>query len=213
MSAAGVPGDRRVSAAAFQSALTRMVVDPDFRAEVRESGGAALEGDLSDLERERLVAVAGHRGLDVTRTLHKGFRLSKLLTWLPLTCLVLDGDTLTREVGAFWRRHLPVTFYYLEEAVAFCDHLLERARDGALDSPTVAPCVVDIVAYERASLELQRARPAGDPTPIQVLRLAHDPQAFLGALSRKEPLADVPAQPCRLVGIKEEGRVEWRILD
>lgn len=193
-----------MSAAAFQSALARLVVDPEFRDGVRDRGEAALPGELSDLERERLIHVAGHPGLDVTRTLHKGFRLSKLLSWLPLTCSVLDRDGLAHEVGEFWRLHLPVTFYYLEEAVAFCDHLLERM--GA--SPER-----DVVAYERASLELQRARPEGAPVPLQVLHLRHDPQELLTALSRGEPLAGVPEQPCRLVGIKETDRVEWRILE
>ncbi|MES1244701.1 MAG: hypothetical protein ABUT39_24045 [Acidobacteriota bacterium] len=193
-----------MSAAGFQSALARMVVDPDFRDGVRERGEAALPDGLSDLERERLVHVAGHPGLDVTRTLHKGFRLSKLLTWLPLTCSVLGGDALAREVGEFWRRRLPVTFYYLEEAIGFCDHLLERMSAGAER---------DVVAYERASLELQRARPEGVPVPLQVVHLRHDPQELLTALSQGEPLAGLSEQPCRLVGIKEDGCVEWRILE
>jgi hypothetical protein len=196
-----------MSASVFQSALARLVVDPDFRDGVRERGEAALSGELSDLERERLIHVAGHPGLDVTRTLHKGFRLSKLLTWLPLTCSVLeklDKESLAREVGEFWRLRLPVTFYYLEEAVAFCDHLLERVSAGA---------VRDVIAYERASLELQRARPEGEPAPLQVVELGHDPQELLTALSRNEPLEGLPEWPCRLIGTKEEGRVEWRILE
>lgn len=192
-----------MSAAGFQSALARLVVDPDFRDAVRERGEDALCDELSDLERERLIAVAGHPGLDVTRTLHKGFRLSKLLTWLPLTCSVLGNETLAREVGEFWRLHLPVTFYYLEEAVAFCDHLLERMSAGPER---------DVIAYERASLELQRARPEGAPAPLQVVHLRHDPQELLTALSHGVSLANVPEQPCRLVGIKEAGHVEWRIL-
>jgi hypothetical protein len=193
-----------MSAAAFQSALARLVVDPDFRDGVRERGEAALSGELSELELERLIYVAGHPGLDITRTLHKGFRLSKLLTWLPLTCSVLDKEALAREVGEFWRLRLPVTFYYLEEAVAFCDHLLERVSAGA---------VRDVIAYERASLELQRARPEGEPAPLQVVDLGHDPQELLTALSRSEPLEGLPERPCRLIGTKEEGRVEWRILE
>lgn len=198
-----------MSTAAFQSALARLVVDPDFRDGVRERGEAALPEDLNDLERERLTFVAGHPGLDVTRTLHKGFRLSKLLTWLPLTCSVLTGEALAAEVSELWRRRLPVTFYYLEEAVGFCDYLLERMREGHLDLPGLG----DLVAYERASLELQRARADGEAAPVQVVELRHDPQELLGALSRGEPLAGLPEQPCRLVGTKAEGRVEWRILE
>ena len=72
-------------------------------------------------------------GLDITRTLHKGFRLGKLLTHLPLTRVLLDRDTMAREVGGFWRRRPPVSFYFLEQALAFCAYLLERVRAGDLE--------------------------------------------------------------------------------
>jgi hypothetical protein len=197
-----------MSAAVFQSALARLVVDPDFRDAVRGRGESALPGGLSGLERERLTAVAGHPGLDVTRTLHKGFRLSKLLTWLPLTCSMLDSETLGRELGEFWRRRLPVSFYYLEEAVAFCDYLLERVEEGL-----EAPCLGEVAAYERASLELQRARPAGEAPEPQVVELRHDPFELLSAVGRGERPLDLPEHPCLLIGTKDGGRIEWRVRE
>ena len=188
-----------MSAAVFQSALARLVVDPDFRDGVRERGD--LPDGLSDLERERLLAVSVDRGLDITRTLHVGFRLAKLLAWIPLTCAVLGRETRNREVEEFWKRRLPVSFYYLEEAVAFCDYLLEKGLD--------VPYLEEVAAYERASLELRRARPPGEEAAPQTVDFRHDPEILLGALARGEDLGDLPELPCRLVGRRVEGGVEW----
>lgn len=195
-----------MSAAVFQSALARLVVDPDFRDGVRGRGAEALPDDLSDLERERLLAVAVDPGLDITLTLHKGFRLAKLLAWIPLTCVVLGRESRTREVAEFWKRRLPVSFYYLEEAVAFCDYLLERVGEG-LDIPYLE----EVAAYERASLELRRARPAGEAVVPQRVDFRHDPEVLLEALARGEALADLPEMPCRLIGRRVEGGVEWSL--
>lgn len=150
-----------MSLPAFQTALARLIVDSDFRRAVRQQGAAALASELTGRERQRLLTVASDPGLEITRTLHKGFRLGKLLAQLPLTCTLLGEEILAREIDAFWQQRLPVSFYYLEEAIAFCDHLLGRAR-AELDLPYIE----EIVAYERAGLELQRARPGGEtPEP------------------------------------------------
>jgi hypothetical protein len=193
-----------VSEAAFQSDLARLVVDPDFRDRVRESGEAALTEGLSELEQKRLVAIADDPGLDVTRTLHKGFRLAKLLAWVPLTCAVMPRDVLAREIGAFWQRRPPVSFYFLEEAAAFCEYLQERGLE--------VPYLEEVAAYERASLELQRARPAGEAVPPQVVDFLHDPEVLLSSLARREVPPDLPEQACRLIGVKTEGGVEWGFL-
>jgi hypothetical protein len=195
-----------MSAAVFQSALARLVVDPDFRNGLRGRGAGALPDGLTDLERERLLAVAADPGLDITSTLHKGFRLAKLLAWIPWTCAVLGREVRTREVAEFWKRRLPVSFYFLEEGVAFCDYLLERVREG-LDIPYLE----EVAAYERASLELRRARPAGETAAPQTVELQHDPEALLGALARGEDLAGLPEMPCRLTGRRVEGGIEWSL--
>ncbi len=82
------------------------------------------------METERLLAAAADPGLDATRTIHKSFRLSKLLLVLPLTRSVLGPARFGREVAAFWAARPPVGFYYLDEALSFCDFLRARLRDG-----------------------------------------------------------------------------------
>lgn len=197
-----------MSAPVFQSALARLIVDPDFRDAVRAQRETALPGPLTALERERLLAVSVDAGLDITRTLHKGFRLGKLLTHLPLTRVLLDRETLAREVGEFWRRRPPVSFYFLEEALAFCDYLLERRRAGDLE----VRYLDEITAYERAALELQRARPDGSPPPPQTVDFHHDPLPLIAALARGEVPAAAAARRCQLVGTRDDGRLAWHLL-
>jgi hypothetical protein len=196
-----------MSAPVFQSALARLIVDPDFRDDVRERRALALTGDLTALERERLLAVSIDPGLDITRTLHKGFRLGKLLTHLPLTRALLDRDTLAREVGEFWRQRPPISFYFLEEALAFCVYLLQRMRAGKL----AVPYLEEIAAYEQAALELQRTRPDGSPPPPQAVLFRHDPLPLIAALAHGEIPAEAAEKHCWLLGTREEGRLEWHL--
>ncbi len=198
-----------LSAAAFQAVFARLVIDPDFRDDVRARGAAALAAELTDLERERLLFVAADSGMDVTRTLHKGFRLSKLLGQLPLTCAALGKEALAREVAEFWRQNPPVSFYYLAEAVAFCDFLLARLEEG-MEFPT--PYLAEVVAWERAGLELQRPRAAGVAPPLQIVEFTHDPLPLLIALGRGEPVEPIE-RPCLMIGGYEGGKVEWRLAE
>ncbi len=201
-----------MSATAFQALFARLVIDPEFRDEVRTGREATLAADragLSELERERLFAVASDPGMDVTRTLHKGFRLSKLMGQLPLTCAALGKEALADEVAEFWRRHPPVSFYYLGEAVSFCDFLLRRLEEG-LEPPT--PYLAEVAAWERAGLELQRPRPEGEDAPLQIVEFVHDPLPLLAALGRGET-PDCFERPCLMIGGYQAGKVEWRMAE
>ncbi len=216
-----------MSAAAFQSALSRLIAEADFAAAVVAEGEAALPAGLRGVERRRLLAVAGDPGLGITRTLHQGFRLSKLLNLLPLTFTLLGRDVARREVARFWRRRPSMGFYFLEEAVAFCEHLLERwAEDGEVpaDAGPAAPYLVEIVDYERAGLELQRARPAGAAMPPQWVEFRHDPLPLLAELAQGRVPAETAERPCAMVGRRvpaahgvpgerREGGVEWHLVE
>jgi hypothetical protein len=144
--------------------------------------------------------------MHVTATLISSFRLGKLLTLLPLTRVVL-GDRLVGEARRFWSDHPPRSFYFLEEAVAFCDHLQGRIHEG-LDSPYLE----EVTAYERAMLELRRVRPGGPPPPQRV-RFVHDPAHLLPALARREVPAEVGMRPCTFEGtIDPDGETRWRVV-
>lgn len=190
-----------MSLAAFQSQLLRLIADPAFRDRVRARGGIR-DPALTALEAKRLAAIAASPGLDVNRTLHKGFRLGKLRAMLPLTCQLLGPARLTREVSSFWRQRPPSSFSFLPEALEFCAHLQRR--------PARSPYLAEIVAYEQARLALEEARP--DPPPVQFVHFEHDPHALLATLSAGRRPRAIPRQPCRAIGIRgEDGKPTWRI--
>ena len=190
-----------MSALAFQTALARLVVEPDFRDAVR-ADALALPPELTPIERSRLVRIANDRGVDINRTLHKGFRLGKLRALLPLSCAVLTPARLAREVAAFWNTHPPASFSFLPEALEFCAFLARR-RVRSVYLP-------EVLAYERATLELERARI--DAASPQTVRFVHDPAALLGTLATGRRPCGVAVRPCTLLGEKVAGEpIRWSL--
>ncbi len=193
-----------MSLPAFQSALLRLIADPAFRDRVVQQGERALGDDVTALEASRLARIASDRGLDINRTLHKGFRLGKLRALLPLTCRLLGPRRLARELPAFWQQRPPASFSFLPEALEFCDWLARRRlRLRHLD---------EILAYERAVLELERAR-TGHPPP-QVVRFRHDPAPLLAALAAGRRPRGIPLRACIATAARnEQGKVCWDVRD
>ena len=193
-----------MTALAFQTALARLIVEPDFRDAVRASGAAALAAPLTPLEASRLVTIASDRGLDMNRTLHKGFRFGKLRALLPLTCSLLTPVRLAREVAAFWQANPPASFSFLPEALEFCGFLVQRQLRLVYLS--------EVLAFERATLELERARVG--PPPPQSVRFRHDPVRLLGTLAAGRRPRSVPERPCVLLGSKDgEEPARWTLVD
>ncbi len=196
-----------MSLTAFQSSLARLVTDLDFRAAVSAGGAEALPSGLSEVERERLVAVAQDPGLEATRTIYKGFRLSKLLITMPLTRALLGGERLGREVSAFWVAHPPVSFYYLDEALAFSEHLRARMHEGLR-----VKYLDEVLAYETASVELERARLAGDGPTERRVEFRHDPAILLGTLAEGRRPRAVPVSQHTLIGrLDRTGKTDWKV--
>ena len=194
-----------MSQRAFQASLARLALEPDFREQVRSQGEPALGPRLTPLERKRLAAAAADPGLDLTAYLIRSFRLGKLLTLLPLTRTLLGSELLASEARSFWRAHPPTSFYFLEEALAFCNHLLERTQDGLR-----VAYLDEVVAYERAMLELRRVRSDGDRPQAQVIHFRHDPVRLLEALAAGKRPGRVPAASYDLVGVlDEDGEIRW----
>jgi hypothetical protein len=192
-----------MSQRAFQAALARLVADPRYREAVRRGRLRDLGSALSNRELRRLRAVADDPGLDVTRTLHKGFRLGKLLAFLPLTCQLLGDRRLAREVSAYWRTHPPSTFYFLEEAISFADHLRARGRRGLR-----IPYLADVLRYERTILWLQRPWPPS-PAPV-VVTFEVEPDRLLTILAAGRRPRALVRRPARYVARRaDDGRVEW----
>lgn len=204
-------GGVRLSQRRFQETLARLVLDPPFREIVRAQGAAILDDDLTPLERERLTAAASDRGLDAMRTLHKSFRLTKLYSMLPLTRALLGQRRLVTEVNSFWAESLPVSHYFLDESLAFCDYLRGRMRRrGGLR----VKYLDEVLAYERAVLELRRVRPDASAPAPQLVRFRHAPEILLTGLAHRRRPRAVPIAPCTLVGsLDRNGNVRWRVRE
>lgn len=195
-----------MSLAAFQSQLARLVLDPRWREEIRTAGPGALDGDLTDRERRRLFQAAGDPGLALTATLVRSVRLGQILTHLPLTRALLGDTLLAREVRRFWAQEPPRTLYALEEAEAFAADLLRRRLHN--------PFLDEVVGFERALLELRRARPGNRPAPPQTVFFQHDPRVVLGALyAGRQPPRRLRQRPCALQAVlAADGTVQWSPL-
>lgn len=191
----------------FQATVARLVIDPDFRERVSVHKVAALDSDLTTLEQQRVMAILSAKGLDATRTLHKSFRLTKIYTLLPLTRALLGPNRLASEISSFWKADLPVSHYFMEEAIGFCDFLRKRLSSGLR-----IKYLEEIVVYEQANLELRRPRINGNTPEPQFVKFDHDPATLLSQLmSGKRPRA-VPALSCLLVGcVDQAGKVQWDV--
>lgn len=188
---------------AFQSSLARLITDPAFRDRV-VAGAGLDDAELDARETLRLRRIAVDPGLDVNRTLHKGFRLGKLRALLPLTCQALGSKRLAREVGRFWRQRPPSSFYFLPEALEFCDFLAAGKPRGKY--------LAEVLAYERATLELERAR-SGE-APVQVVHFRHDPRALLACLAAGRRPRGIAERRCRATGRRSrDGRVTWQLSE
>ena len=192
-----------MSLQAFQSAMLRLIVDPAFRDAVRADGTDQCAG-LSALESARLRRIAEDPGLDINRTLHKGFRMGKLRTLLPLTCTLLGPKRLAREVAAFWQRQPPAGFSFLPEALEFIAFLRSRRLRVRY--------LGEVLAYEHASLELERARIGA--APAQRVVFEHDPATLLSTLARGRRPRGVPQRRCIAIGARD-GRqhVRWALVE
>jgi hypothetical protein len=192
-----------VSGAGFQTALARLVVDPAYRDAVRAHGEPALDG-LDALERRRLLAVAGGRGLDMTCKVHQSWRLGKLYTMVPLTCALLGEERLEHEVHDFWRSRPPRSFYFRDEALEFCDHLASGPQ---------LPYLTEVLAYERAVLELRRPFTEGEPRRTVTVEFRHDPALLLSTLRAGEHPGAIPERPCRLIGsATPDAPIAWKLV-
>lgn len=195
-----------MSQRAFQASLARLALEPDFRELVRTQGEAALGRGHTPLERRRLVDVSSDRGLEMTAYLIRSFRLGKLITLLPLTRTLLGSRRFVTEAQLYWKVSPPSSFYLLEEALGFCDYLLDRAEHRMLRMKYVD----EVVGYERAMLELRRVRAEGDSAQPQVVRFRHDPGRLLGALAAGRRPRGVPERRHEFVAaLDDEGDVQW----
>jgi len=183
--------------AAFQSALADVVAGRD---------GDAQWPDLSTAELERLEDVAAQPGMRAIRMLYQSWRLTKILTLLPMTVASLGDQTAAALLRKFWLQRPALGPYFVEECIAFLDFLEGEGvtADGAL---------ADVVVFERARLELHSDITAGAASASRAVVLDHDPVDLLAAVARKNLDAASPStEPIAVLGeVTEIGHELWTI--
>jgi hypothetical protein len=192
-----------VSAASFQTALARLVVDPAYREAVRAHDERPL-GGLDPIERRRLRAVAAAPGLDMTCKVHQAWRLGKLYTMVPLTCALLGEEGLEQAVHDFWRSRAPRSFYFRDEAIEFCEYL---------GSGPQLPYLDEVLEYELAVLDLRRPFIPCEPARSVTVEFRHDPATLLSTLRAGERPGAIAERPCRLIGsAARDAPIEWKLI-
>lgn len=192
-----------MSAALFQAAMARLVIDPGFRERVARGAGRHLPSRLSGRERSRLVAVANHRGLDITRMMYVSFRLSRIQAGVPHTFRLLGRRRLKAELSRYIDTQVPTSFYFADEGRALLGYLRARVRQGALELPYLA----DVAAYEEALLDLQDARNRGVDATV-AFHVEHDLAAILRTLDAGRRPRRIPRRRVAFEGRLRDGRIE-----
>jgi hypothetical protein len=147
-----------------------MILDGDVARRISAGDFGPWGENLTLRERERLVSQATDVGLALSRKLHKCWRLTKLLTLLPVTIRVGDPDLLSDLVDIYWRHHLPEGLYFEAEAERFAAFVAEQVPTSSL--------LHDAACLEAALLAVGRRSPSMQRGAID-LHLAHDPRRLL----------------------------------
>ncbi len=175
--------------AALQSACASVVSD------------APGPGAVSGHRLHQLDDVRADPGLDVVKMLYRSWRLTKVLSLLPLTTAAIPTDELTGLLGEFWQRRKAVGPYFVEECLAFLDFLTTSGVERSAR-------LVDLAAFERARLELHDEIAAGAQRADRDVVLRHRPSELFStdAAETCEP-ADSPST---LRGsVDEQGTERW----
>ena len=98
-------------------------------------------------------------------------------------------------IAACWKTHPPASFSFLPEALEFCAFVARRGARSVY--------LPEVLACERATLELERARVG--PVPSQTVRFLHDPAELLGTSAAGRRPCCIALRPCTLPGEKAAG--------
>jgi len=155
---------------AYQKLQAAMVLDAQQAAPMAAGDFGQLADVLTEAERTRLASQARDPGMALTRKLHKGWRLTKLLTLLPITFRVGDPDTLTDLVAAFWHQNPPHGLYFESEALRFAEFVRDHVPPDTL--------LYDVAGFEAAMLAVGDRVDAGGTSSV-TLHTRHDPREWL----------------------------------
>lgn len=197
-----------------------MVASPAFRDRVLEWPAQAWNSlDLTERERQRLLAVAAQPGMRVNTAIHRANRLSPLDQTLPFTCFLL-GARLLGILERYWSENPTENLQIPAECERFAAFLIDEIKGGRLDDPYIE----DVLTFERTctelrfftEAELRSLASAGDDLPplVRIVTFRHDPLPLLEALANREaPPADIAAGQFNLLIDCRSGEADFRLVD
>jgi hypothetical protein len=172
-----------------------------------DAAGAGHAAGLTGVEQGQLDHVAAQSGLATVRMLYQSWRLTKVLTLLPLTVGAL-GDDAPELLTEFWRQRPARGPYFVEECLAFLDYLDGRAAELGV------PGLTDLAAFERARLGLHAEISAGRQRATVRVRFDHDPAAVFRAAHATGARVDLVPAPTTLQGeLSADGSERWSVVE
>jgi hypothetical protein len=187
-----------MSAANFQSALAGLVAG--------EFVGENTLATLSDRDKQRYTALAPQPGVQVMRMLYFSWRLTKVLSLLPLTTKAIGDVAMARRLPVFWSNVKARSYHFVDEVLAFAEFL---ERDLPEDTQQQA---AQVLAFEKARLLMRQSLSRGKSPEVQRFNCRFDFHALLHALETGENLTSVSRVDSVLSGrLSPDGDEEWTI--
>ena len=179
-----------MSLRSFQRAVVDLTLAPGMARALRRGEAGALAGyDLTERERDRILAIVRQPGISVHCTLSRGNRLEVIMEAFPMTCVLLQ-PVLRGLLDELWEEHHPTHYQLAQERTAFAAFIARKIAAGQL----AIEYLEEVLAYESACLALsERMRSGGDAEVETIVTFAHPPDALLPPLARRSaPPAGLP---------------------
>lgn len=185
-----------MSLQAFQAALAELVAEGTDGTDRR---------DLSATERRRLAALAGTPGISTMGMLYKSWRLTKVLSLLPMTLKALGDEQAAALLNQFWRTRRATSLHFVAECLAFANYV----RTAKPDHPDF---LVDILAFESARLEMRLEQSQGAVPRPRLVSFTCDPESLFEAIQSGGDPALVPRIGAVLEGqLDSQNHEHWTI--
>jgi hypothetical protein len=185
-----------MSLQAYQAALAELVAEGIDGTDRR---------DLSATERCRLSALAGTPGISTMGMLYRSWRLTKVLSLLPMTLKALGDEQAATLLNQFWRTRRATSLHFVAECLEFANYV----RTAKPDHPDF---LVDILAFESARLEMRLEQSQGAAPRARLVSFACDPTSLFEAIQSGGDVSLVPRVGAVLMGqLDAENQEHWTI--
>lgn len=176
----------------FQQVMVKLTLAPNRVRQLLRGDLSLLETlDLTELERQRILAIIRQPGMSLNCTIARGNRFEAIGELFPMTCVVLE-PVLGELLDELWEHVFPTNYQFAGEEEAFVGIVSQKMASGELAIEYLA----EIFAYELKCSELARQmrQQTGVDHEIEaIIDFSHPPDLLLTPLSElKAPPAGLP---------------------